>query len=144
MRMGMKKLLSILLVTAMLASMAVTAFGDTNVTAPNGDIMVMGITEGQTVGVSGIDADAPDTGVLANQTVTFTNLDDSENGYTLKANITNGSGDPVNDVKFKTADSPNGVDMSSTGVTLTKGDSGHTATFTAIEFPANDGTDYYL
>ena len=40
MRMRMKKLLSILLVTAMLASMAVTAFADTNVTASNGDIMV--------------------------------------------------------------------------------------------------------
>ncbi len=72
MRMRMKKLLSILLVTAMLASMAVTAFADTNVTVPNGDIMVAALQDG-------------------NVTATLGEFTGSEGTYTATLTVTNKS-----------------------------------------------------
>ena len=79
MRMRMKKLLSILLVTAMLASMAVTAFADAPAASNfDGDIMVAETGNG-----------AATVTIAENQNVTFAPVENEANKYVGTVAVTN-------------------------------------------------------
>ena len=102
--MRMKKLLSILLVTAMLASMAVTAFADAP--AANSDVAVMSV-EARTEGDVTIQEKTWNPGKLAPNAeytegvVTLTNTTQSEiTGATLNVTVTDDGGTEVDSSKY--------------------------------------------
>ena len=147
MRMRMKKLLSILLVTAMLASMAVTAFADTNVTASNGDIMVAEWQDSDVIDVA-INSNGATAEIENNveapkvENVVLTVPTTAGTDYTLEVAVAKGETPVTEGVTFTADSALTAVTENSSYTFAGAADAAETSlTFTEVSFPKNTDTE---